>query len=892
MEQKDYKDSLNMPKTDFAMKANLKDKEFYFREKWSEQKIYQKILERNFNNEPFILHDGPPYANGSIHAGHALNKILKDIVIRYKAMSGFYIPFVPGWDTHGLPIENKMLNELNVNHKNLSVVELRKKASEYALEQIEIQKAQFQQLQLLCDFNKIYKTLDKSYEVEQLKLFYFLYKNNLIYKGLKPIYWSPSSQSALAEAEVEYYDHRSPSMFVKFEIQDSNIEALNKGDSLIIWTTTPWTLIANSGVAINKDFQYSIVNYQNQNHVIASKLVDNLIVDWKWDEVKLVKKVLGKDLIGTLYISPINKLICPVVEGHHVTLETGSGLVHMAPLFGEDDYLIGKNNNLEMIMHINDDGTINDYIKEYENIFYEDANKMIGQFLESNKLLIQLKFIKHSYPHDWRTKKPIIFRGTPQWFVSIKKIKIEILNSLKNVKFNSEWGYTRLSKMIQNREDWTISRQRSWGVPIIVFYNEKKEPIINDEIFEYVIDLIKNYGSDIWFQYETDQLLPEKYRNLNWTKEIDIMDVWFDSGSSFVSVDIDKRFSAPYDLYLEGSDQYRGWFNSSLINSVAYIKKAPYKLIISHGFVVDEKGRKMSKSLGNGIDPLMIINEYGADILRLWIANSEYTNDISISQNIIKQTAEIYRKIRNTIRYLLSNLYDYEFENISLNGVHEFIYLKLNNIKKIVKDFYDNYQFINVVKTINNFIIDLSSFYLSITKDILYIEKFDSNERRQVQFNLYNILDFLLNSLAPILPTTTEEAYSFFNKVNKKTSIHLEEFYLIDIEKAEKYLMLESKWNNFFNLKDEIYKIIEEKIKIGKIKRTNEAHVIINTNDNFIKSLNLKELLMVGKVEFGTKTDVLYFESNKCKRCWNHFEINEMINDLCKRCHLIINKIN
>ncbi len=883
MKTKDYKSTLNMPQSDFSMKADLNIKEPEFFNFWINNNIYQQVLNKNKNNKSFILHDGPPYANGPLHTGHALNKILKDIVIRYKSMCGFYSPYIPGWDTHGLPIENKILSEMKLDHKNISIIELRKKAAQYALEQIEVQKSQFQKLQLFSDFKKIYKTLDNSYEIEQLKLFYSLYKKGLIYKGLKPIYWSPTSQSALAEAEVEYQEHRSPSIFVKFKIVESDI--LSKNDYLVIWTTTPWTLIANSGVAINKDFNYSLIKYNNENHLVATDLINKLIKEWEWNDFEIIKNINGKDLVNTKYISPINNNISPLVIGHHVTLEAGTGLVHIAPLFGEDDFIIGKKNNLNMIMHINDDGKINDAIGQYKDIFYEDANKLIGQFLEEQKLLVKLSFIKHSYPHDWRTKKPIIFRGTPQWFVSINKIKNNILDNLKNVKFYSNWGYKKLSNMIESREDWTISRQRAWGVPIIVFYDANNEPILNDEIFEHLINIFEKEGTNSWYEKTVDELLPHKYQNLNWKKEKDIMDVWFDSGSSFTAVNIDN-IKPPFDLYLEGSDQYRGWFNSSLINAVAYINKPPYKAIVSHGFLTDEKGRKMSKSLNNGIDPMIIVNKYGADILRLWVANSEYFNDISISENIIKQSAEMYRKIRNTIRFLLSNLSDYQHQNIDLEGIHLLINEKLNNLKIIVKENYDNYQFINIIKNINNFIIDLSSFYLSITKDILYIEKKDNKYRRMIQFNFYNILEFLLISLAPILPTTCEEAYQFILKENKKISIFLEDFYSINKEKNNKY---ENIWKEFFDLKNEIYKLIEEQIQKNTIKRSNEAKIYISTNSEFIKSLNLKELLMVGKVEFADKTFVELFQNSiKCQRCWNHFEEKEIIDDICSRCFNVI----
>ncbi len=880
MSKKDYKDTLNMPETDFSMRANLNEKEEIFRKEWLNKDVYKKILERNKGNERFILHDGPPYANGSLHIGHSFNKILKDIIVRYKSANGFYSPFVPGWDTHGLPIENKMLNEMNVSHKTLDVLELRKAAEKYALSQVEIQKKQFKDLQLLSDFEDIYVTLEKKYEVEQLKLFKKFALDGLITRGLKPVFWSPSSQSALAEAEVEYHDHRSPSIFVSFNVVTGN-STIDKNDKLIIWTTTPWTLIANAGVAVNEKFEYVKINVDNTNYIVAKELSDSLIETFKWTNYKITNTFKGGEIIGVEYSVPIlENVLAPVVSGHHVTLEAGSGLVHIAPLFGEDDFIIGKKYNLNMIMHIEDDGTINEKGAQFSGIFYEDANKNIGMFLEEKKALLSLKFIKHSYPHDWRTNKPIIYRGTPQWFLSIEKVKSKILKSLDEVKFYSDWGHKRISTMIQNRNEWTISRQRSWGVPIIIFYDENKDVVINSEIFDYVIDLISKHGSNVWYQKTVDELLPAKFRNKNWTKENDIMDVWFDSGSSFLSVNVAGEIP-PFELYFEGSDQYRGWFNSSLINSVAYLGKAPFKTLISHGFVLDAKGNKMSKSKGNSVDPQTIISTYGADVLRLWAANSEYSNDVTIGDNIIKQNVEIYRKVRNTLRFLLANLNDYEYAEIAKNDVHALVEERLENLKIRIASYYDSFNFINVIKEINNFITDLSSFYLSIIKDVLYAEKKDFPERLMIQNNLYKILDFLLLSLAPIIPTTTDEAYSFFNKKNKLESIHLESFYKFN--KKESF-EIESKWTNFFEMKNLIYKEIELKIKSGELKRTNEASVVAKIDSPFLKTLDFKKLLMIGEFREGSSLEVNTFESSKCQRCWNHFGINDLANELCTRC--------
>lgn len=884
----DYKKTLLMPTTKFEMRANLTQKEKNFREKWEKDLIYIKSLDKNKDNEPFIVHDGPPYANGDLHVGHALNKILKDIIVRYKTLSGYYSPFVAGWDTHGLPIEHKMLQEMNISKDELNPLILRKKAAKYALKQVENQKKQFKTLQLFSDLEKIYVTLDKKYESKQLQLFKKMVLDGLVYKHLKPVYWSPSSQSALAEAEVEYADVVSNSIYVAFNIINSDNSKVNANDKLIIWTTTPWTLIANSGVAVGENITYIKVFANDNYYIVAKDLLQNLQELFKWDEIKIITELTSQDLVGVEYLTPITNNNARVVIGHHVTLEAGTGLVHIAPLFGEDDFLIGKTNNLEMIMHISDNGNI-DFDCDYDGMFYEDSNEKIIGFLRNNKSLVLSNKIKHSYPHDWRTHKPIIFRGTPQWFVSIDKIRNNILSELKTVKMYPEWAYKRLSNMIENRGDWTISRQRTWGVPIIIFYDKDKQPVIDEKIFDYVIKLIEDNGSDIWWEKEADDLLPENHRNKGYTKEMDIMDVWFDSGTSNIAADV-YGFESPYDVYLEGSDQYRGWFNSSLINSVAYKGKAPYKNLISHGFVLDGKGEKMSKSKGNIISPLDVVNQKGADILRLWAANSEYSNDINISEDILNQNAEVYRKIRNTLRFMISNTNDYKYDkNLKLEGIHEFINEELKVLIKNVHENYNSFKFINVIKEINNYIVNLSSFYLSIVKDLLYVESRDNIERQMVLKNLYEITDFIILALAPILPTTAEEAYSFFNKENKEESIMLERF----VESTTPNYELINKYNEFFELRDQINILIENSIKNGEVKRSNELELSLKTDSEFIKNLNLKMLLMVGKVSISNETKVSKFDSKKCERCWNHFEREEMYNDeICVRCYDVISSLD
>lgn len=882
----DYKKTLNMPQTDFDMRANLTTKEPAFRKEWEDNKIYEKVLKKNKKNTPFILHDGPPYANGNLHIGHALNKILKDIVIRYKSLRGFYAPYVPGWDTHGLPIEHKMLEEAHLKKNELSVVDLRKKAALYTQDQVNKQAEQFKSMQLLCDFKKYYITKDPKFEAQQLRLFKKMIFSGLIYKGLKPVYWSPSSQSALAEAEVIYKDIKSPSIFVAFEIKDNlGSQKIKAKDNLVIWTTTPWTLLANAAVAVGQDIQYSRVEHNKKGYIFASDLVEKVVSQLGWKSYKITNTFNSQEILNMQYVSPLNKNICPVVIGHHVTLESGSGLVHIAPLFGEDDFQIGIKNSLKMIMHIEDDGKINKEGGAYQGQFYEKANALIIEELTKSKNLLLESSITHSYPHDWRTHKPILFRGTPQWFVSINKIKDQILSQLEKVKTYPDWAKKRLSNMIVDRDDWTISRQRTWGVPLIIFYDKSKKPVLNEDIFDHIIKLVEKHGTDIWYQKTADELLPKKYQNKGYTKENDIMDVWFDSGSTFMAVNIDKGLETPYDLYLEGSDQFRGWFNSSLINSVAYNGKAPYKNIVSHGFVLDAKGEKMSKSKGNVVDPLKIISKNGADILRLWVANSEYSNDVSISDNIINQNSEIYRKIRNTIKFMLGNLNGFKYDpNLKRIGVHAYIKEQLEKVKAKVIEAYDEYKFINVIKLLNNYVVELSSFYLNISKDVLYVEAKDSINRLMTLTNIYEIVDFLIIALAPILPTTAEDAYKNFNKVNKAESVHLET--LANPLKVNEQVL--TQWQDFFKLRDEVNLSLENAIKEGLIKRTNEAKVVIKSDSDFIKSLDLRQLLMVGKVEFGAQTSVSVFKSIKCQRCWNHFMPSQIKEELCPLCHKVV----
>ena len=727
-----YKETLLMPETSFQMRGNLPENEKLQREKWEEMDLYNKVREKNKGKTPFILHDGPPYANGNIHIGHAMNKILKDFVNRYKMMSGYDMIYIPGWDTHGLPIEQAVTNS-GVDRKSMSKADFRALCEKYAYEQIEKQMQGFKELNVLADWEHPYITLQKEMEARQIEVFAEMAKKGLIFKGLKPVYWSPSSESALAEAEIEYHDRKDSSIYVAFPVVEGN-DTVNVGDNLVIWTTTPWTLPCNTGIAISDKFDYAKVLVGDKYYIVANELLDSLAKEFNWENYEVVDVFSGSEFKGVKYKHVFMDRVAPVVDGFHVTLDAGTGLVHIAPMYGADDFIIGKEYGLEMVNGIDDQGVLNELSGPFNGLFFEDANKAVTVKLDELGVLLKLKFITHSYPHDWRTKKPIIFRATKQWFCSIDKIRDDLLNELENnVKFHTEWGKKRLYNMIHDRGDWCISRQRVWGVPIPIFYNEDGSEIVDYDVMMHVADLFRKYGSNVWFEKEAKDLLPEGYTNPaspngNFTKEEDIMDVWFDSGSTWNGVLIEQGLPYPSDMYLEGSDQYRGWFNSSLICGVAVTGKAPYKELVSHGFTLDGNGNKMSKSLGNVIVPADMVRLHGSDILRLWVASTDYTEDVRISDDLIKQVKESYRKIRNTYKFMLGNLKDFDYTKDSVKYENmpyydKYMMNELNKFTKNVLEEYNNYNFQNVYKLVNNFVsFTLSNFYLDFTKDILYIE--------------------------------------------------------------------------------------------------------------------------------------------------------------------------
>ncbi len=906
----EYKDTLLMPKTEFKMRGNLPVNEKIQSEKWEKIQLYNKIMHKNEQGELFVLHDGPPYANGDIHIGHALNKILKDFINRYKMLEGYKVVYIPGWDVHGLPIETAVTNT-GINRKEMNKTDFRKLCESYAKKQIENQKLQFKALNVIGDFENPYITMSKEYEAKQIEVFAEMAKKGLIFKGLRPVYWSPSSESALAEAEIEYKDRRDASLYVTFPIVHGN-EYVDEGDNLVIWTTTAWTLPGNLGIAVNRDIEYAKVSANNKNYIIAKELLNKLSELFDWGKYEILQTFLGSELENVKYRHVFMDRISPVILGEHVTIEAGTGLVHIAPGYGAEDFEVGKKYNLGMINGVNDQGVLNEQSGKYKGLYFEKANKVIADDLDNTGHLLKLEMITHSYPHDWRTKGPVIFRATSQWFCSIDKIREQLLDEIQNnVNWLPEWGQLRMHNMIKDRGDWCISRQRVWGVPIPIFYNEDGSEIIDYDVMMHIAKLFKKHGSNIWFSKSAKELLPQGYSNPaspngEFKKEEDIMDVWFDSGSSHTGVLINRNLNYPADIYIEGSDQYRGWFNSSLICGVSVHGKAPYKKVISHGFVLDGKGHKMSKSLGNVIDPLKMIKRDGSDILRLWVASVDYKEDVRISDNLINQVKESYRKIRNTYRFMLGNLFDFDpnTNKIEFNNMpyyDQYIMVKLNELIKDIKNAYEQYNFQEVYRLSNNFItFMLSNFYLDFTKDILYIEKQDSLKRRSVQTVLYETLSSLIRLLAPILPYTSEEVYALMPSP-KLESVHLENNPIVKNYANSEEILKE--WKIFFDIKDDVYKALEEARNEKLIGKGLEAKVYINASGKHLEIIekikdDLKLLLIVSEVVITDESLKKYdtigvrverFEGEKCERCWNYFTDDNMVKEICKRCFEVIN---
>ncbi len=894
----DYKDTLFMGKTDFEMRGNLNNKEPNIQKKWQEMNLYEEVLKKNKDKKEYTLHDGPPYANGDIHLGHALNKILKDFVVRYKNMNGFKSVYIPGWDTHGLPIENQ-LQKNGIKRKEMSIVDFRKLCEDYAYKQVERQKAGFLRLGVLGDFDHPYITLQHDFEKDQILVFAKMAEKGLIYKGLKPVYWSYSSESALAEAEIEYQDKEDFSIYFSLPIVE-NTEFADV--SFLVWTTTPWTLPANLAVCAGPEIEYVLAKTSKGKFIFGKELTEKLSELLELGEIEILKEFKGKDLEGLKYKHPLYNRISPCILGDYVSTSDGTGLVHIAPGHGEDDYMVGKNYGLDILCPVDYRGFMTKEAGQYEGLFYQDCNNKVMEDLESSGNLLKVVKIVHSYPHDWRTHKPVIFRATPQWFASIDPIKDEILSEISKANWNPKWGDVRLSNMIKDRHDWCISRQRAWGVPIPIFYAENGEAVLDQKVFEHIADLFGQYGSNIWFDKPANELLPKGYThpgspNGIFTKEKDIMDVWFDSGSSYMLLNR-RGLSYPADLYLEGSDQYRGWFNASLITGVATTGKAPFKTVVSHGFTLDGQGRKMSKSLGNTVDPVKTCNEYGADILRLWVASIEYRADMPLSKDILKQVSESYRKIRNTLRFLMANTSDFNPENSlpynKLSNVDKYMHIKLQRFITEIKNNYDNFDFGEVYRNTNSFITNtLSSFYLDFTKDILYIEDPNSQKRLSCQTVFYEILEALMKLLSPILPHTMSEAYDLLPYKKEK------DIYLTDMPNASTVdEKLEKSFDEFMIYRDEILKALEE-ARANKVIGKSFNSKLVLTLDSKAKELfdfldsDFAQILIVSQLEikYGDKFGVEVFkaEGSTCERCWMIVpSINEI--GLCPRCNKILNK--
>lgn len=900
----ELKKTLLMPRTSFEMRGNLNVKEPTFLARWQEQKLYQEMLANRQGAPEYCLHDGPPYANGNIHCGHMLNRLLKDFIVRYKNMAGFYTPFVFGWDTHGLPIENQVTKQ-GVNRKTTPIVEFRQKCREYALKQVETQKEQIKRLGVIGDFDFPYLTLDKKYEARQIEVFAKMALQGLIFKGLKPVYWSPSSESALAEAEIEYYDVTSPSIYVSFAVADGK-GVLSAQDHLVIWTTTPWTLPANLAISLHPRFEYGLYETDKGRFVFLKEFMSRLKDELELGNVRLLKTISGSEIEGVTVKHPFYDRLSVVLNGEHVTNEAGTGLVHTAPGHGVDDYHVCLKYGIAPYCPVDDRGHMTAEAGErLAGLFYEEANKVVLEMLKENHALLHASENVHSYPHDWRTKKPLIFRATPQWFCSIEPIREKLLAEVHKVRWVPAWGETRMVNMIKDRADWCISRQRAWGVPIPIIYAEDGTPIIEKAVFDHIIALFAEHGSDIWYVKEAKDLLPSGYQNSHspngqFSKEKDIMDVWFDSGSSFNGVLNDRGLKFPADLYIEGNDQYRGWFNSSLTLATAAFNTSPFIDCVTHGFVVDENWDKMSKSKGNGIDPSKVANQFGADILRLWAATIDYKQDVRISEGIITQVAEVYRKVRNTFKFLLGNLANGETSSFnplkdSVNNyevVDTFILVELERVKNDMLAAIERYDFSNGISRIVTFLSrDLSSFYLDITKDVLYCDSQTSLRRRQVQNVIYQVTDTLMRLLTPFIPFTMDEVYQSMSH-REKINVQLLDYPQVSNHYADSII---KDYEALMTLRDAVLKKLEEARSSGLIGSSQEAAVTLNQNTEILVRLKFKtnsaelaRLFVVSKVKFSDREEILITRAGgeKCPRCWNYVDNlhNHEEHSVCQRC--------
>lgn len=915
-EKKDYGKTLNLPKTDFPMRGNLPENEPKVQQEIFENDLYEKMLKKNEGHKSYVLHDGPPYANGEIHIGHALNKVLKDTIVRFKNLQGYYTPYVPGYDTHGLPTEKRAIQVLGINRNEISVSKFRDTCRDFALQFVDKQTEGFKRLGVLGDWKNPYITLKPEFEARQIGVFGEMYKKGYIYKGLKPVYWCTDCETALAEAEIEYKDSKTTSIYVKFPLKDGKGKIDEKDTFFVIWTTTPWTLPGNMGITVGGDYEYSVVDVGSEKYVIATELVDKVMGLAKIENYKTVQTIEGKELEGMLCKHPFLDRDSRVVLGSDdtivVELDTGTGAVHTAPGYGKEDYLCGLKNGLDIVVTVDGKGHQTEGAGPFASMYYEKSNKAIIEWLEEKGYLLQKEELVHSYPHCWRCKNPIIFRATDQWFASVDGFRNETLEAIKKVNWVPAWGEERITSMVKDRNDWCISRQRTWGVPIPIFYCEDcGKEYITDESIKKIQKIFREKGSNAWFDLEEKELLPENAKCSNcgcthFKKETDIMDVWFDSGSSHQGVLVERGIDYPADLYLEGQDQYRGWFQSSLLTAIATSGVAPYKNILTHGWVVDGEGKKMSKSLGNGISPQDIIKEYGADILRLWVISSDFKSDVSISKDILKQISEVYRKIRNTARYILGNINDFDpNELVPYNDLLEIDKWALTRVNKLVKEVtqnYENFDFHLVYHDINQFCVtDMSNFYLDIIKDRLYTSKKDAMERKAAQTTMYIILDTLVKLLAPIICYTVEEIWKYMphTKDEEVESVMLTKWPEVKAEYDNEELS--KKWEKILELKELVSKKLEVARNEKIIGHSLNAKVTLFAEEDDYKFMKENQELLMSvfiisdlQIEKNNRQDeekigvkVEMAEGEKCERCWMYSKTvgeDKENPTLCHRC--------
>lgn len=902
----DYNKTLNLPKTDFPMRASLPQREPEFLKKWNENDQYKKLMDYNEGKPLFVLHDGPPYANGDIHIGHALNKTLKDFIVRYKNMTGFKSPFVPGWDTHGLPTELAARKKAGITaESNISDLELRKICRDTALGYVNLQRESFKRMGIIAEWDNPYITLKKEFEQEQIKVFANMASKGYIYKGLKPVYWCSDCNTALAEAEIEYAEDPCHSIYVKFKVTEDFGKLTALGAELdktyfVIWTTTTWTLPANVAICVGPNYEYSLLKANGEYYVMATDLAPVAMADAGITDYETVGIIRGDELEYMKTAHPFIDRTSLVIVGDHVTLESGTGCVHTAPGHGVDDFIVCKKYpEIPIVVPVDNKGVLTEEAGQFAGLTTEEANKPIAEYLDKIGALFALKKIKHQYPHCWRCHKPVIFRATSQWFCSVDDFKDAAVKAAEDVKWYPEWGKDRLQSMVLERADWCISRQRKWGVPIpVVYCKDCGKEIIDDGVMQKVSDIFGKEGSDAWYAHDAEYFLPEGFKcphcgkSNGFEKESDIMDVWFDSGSSHAAVCRKRPYLKwPADVYLEGADQYRGWFQSSLLTSVAAGDGAPYKQIITHGWTVDGEGRKMSKSLGNGIAPQEIISKYGADILRLWVASADYHADIRISPEILKQISDNYRKIRNTARYCLGNLYDFDpdndmVSNDELEELDKYALMKLDEVIAIARKGYDEYEYHTTAHALHNFcVVDMSNFYFDVLKDRLYTTAPDSKSRRAAQTVLYKLLDALTLILTPILAFTCDEIWTAM-KHNKSRNPEGPLFNNIPtadyIETDEAFI---AKWDRIHEIRTDVQKALELARNEKVIGKPLEAKVTLYADGelaDFLKSelKSLPEIFITSAVEIadgegefkgdvkGLSITVNKADGEKCERCW------------------------